>query len=35
MLWFDFNNHKTDEVERMMTDFVEHVVPLLPQAGEQ
>ena len=33
MLWFDFNNHKTDEVERMMTDFVEHVVPLL-EAGE-
>ena len=29
MLWFDFNNHKTDEVEQMMTDFVAHVVPLL------
>jgi alkanesulfonate monooxygenase SsuD/methylene tetrahydromethanopterin reductase-like flavin-dependent oxidoreductase (luciferase family) len=29
MLWFDFNNHDSEDVERNMATFAEHVLPLL------
>ena len=29
MVWFDFNDHDTERVERTMHDFVAHVVPLI------
>lgn len=31
MLWFDFNNHDSEEVERNMSAFHSHVMPLLDE----
>jgi hypothetical protein len=35
MLWFDFNNHDSDAVERNMVAFVEEVIPRLDPGGSE
>jgi alkanesulfonate monooxygenase SsuD/methylene tetrahydromethanopterin reductase-like flavin-dependent oxidoreductase (luciferase family) len=35
MLWFDFNNHDSDAVERNMVAFVEEVLPRLDPGGSE
>jgi alkanesulfonate monooxygenase SsuD/methylene tetrahydromethanopterin reductase-like flavin-dependent oxidoreductase (luciferase family) len=35
MLWFDFNNHDSDAVERNMITFVEEVIPRLDPDGSE